>query len=200
MFKLSYPWTDVDKKLQERLKASETETPVRVECVETWFEEIKNRKIPWWESVWIDVTHWWHLATWAVYRWFRPCHQPVRAAVPRKWMDCTELILEVNFAIIKEFVENEMDSVSWDDKDRPETMVAGQWLRNSYEYITKGRALLQDAYSKALREASDLPLEVRKAMTYEQKYGASNKIKAEIDERDKQVLLGLAEYRQWMWT
>lgn len=185
------------KKMLEEAEVSES---VEIKCVETWFEEIRNRKIPWWERVWIRVEHWWHDTVWNVYRWMKPCHQPVRDAIPREWCDCTELILQVNFAIIREFVENEMDSVVWDDPERPQVMAAGEWLRESYKYITETRVELQDQYSQALNHSSDLPLEIRKAMTYEQKYGESNRIEQEIDDRDKQVLMGMAEFRQWMWT
>lgn len=182
------------------LEESKNSEPVRIECVETWFDEIRNRKLPWWEHWLINAEYWWHDLAWGIYRWFKPCHQPVRDAIPRAWCDCTELILQVNFAIIKEFVENEKDSVTWDDPERPGLMAAGKWLRDSYDYITKHRGELQDQYSQALSCSNNLPLETRKAMSYEQKYGESNRIEQEIDDRDKQVLLGLAEHRQWMWT
>lgn len=197
---MNYPWTNHTKKLQKALEESKNTEPVRIECVETWFDEMRSRKSPWWETLMIRVEHWWHELAWDVYRWFRPCHQPVRAAVPNTWIDCTELILDVNFAIIKEFVENEMESVTWDDPERPHLLAAGVWLRESYDYITRHRVELQEQFSEALRVSSDLPLETRKRMTYEEKYGESNRIEQEIDDRDKKVLLGMAEYRQWMWT
>lgn len=197
---MNYPWTNQTKKLKKLLEESKDLEPVAITCVETWFDEMRQRKIPWWERVCVDVEHWWHDTTWGIYRWFKPCHQPVRDAIPRVWTDCTELIVDVNFAIIKEFVENEMDGVVWDDPERPQLVAAGVWLRESYDYITKHRGELQAQFSKALNVSNNLPLETRKQMTYEQKYGESNRIEQEIDDRDKKVLAGMAEYRQWMWT
>jgi hypothetical protein len=197
---MNYPWTNTTKKLQQRLDEAKNSEPVKIECIETWFDEIRNRKLPWWESLWLDVTFWWHDTTWAIYRWFKPCHAPVRSAIPRTWTDCTQLILDVNFAIIKEFVEQEMASVVWDDPDRPELCAAGEWLKESYEYITKGRAELQQRFSDSLEAANNHPLQIRKQMTYEQKYGESTKIEQEIDDQDRKVLEGLARFRQWMWT
>jgi hypothetical protein len=197
---MNYPWTNHTKKLQQLLEESKHEEPKQITCVETWFENIRQQKIPWCEHWMIKLEHWWHELTWDVYRWFKPCHQPVRAAVPQHWCDCTELILLVNFAIIQEFVEQEMDNVVWDDVDRPQLVAAGQWLKESYTYITKHRAELEEKFTQALRSSEDLPLETRKAMTYQQKYGEANRIEQEIADRDKQVLLGMAEHRQWMWT
>lgn len=168
--------------------------------VHEFFESIKNRKYPWYERAWDRVHMWLYDASWSIYRWFNPCHKQVRSAIPNKWIDSTELILLVNFTIIKEFVENEMDSVVWDDVDRPTVFAAGKWLKESYEYITKQRDEMQARYNKALTIASDLPSETRKQMTYEQQYGDTNRIEAEIDKRDRRVLLGLAKYRQWLWT
>lgn len=179
---------------------SEDLKPVHIPDIQQWFEDTKNIKLPWYESMWYDIERNFHDAVWSVYRWFVPCHQAVRKAVPRKWMDCTELVLNVNFAIIQEFVEHEMDSVVWDDAARPEVMAAGQWLRTSYEYITKHRAELQQQCSDALIVASDLPPQQRRQMTFDQIYGEFERIEQEIADRDQQVLGGLARYRQWMWT
>ena len=79
-------------------------------------------------------------------------------------------------------------------------MVAGQWLRTSYVYITKHRAELQQQCSDALIVASDTPIQQRRQMTFDQIYGEFERIEQEIADKDQQVLLGLARYRQWMWT
>jgi len=194
----SYPWTNMKKKLDD-IKSGDL-TPVRVDDMHQWFEDIKNRHVPWYESMWYSVERNFHDVVWSIYRWFVPCHQSVRQAVPRKWMDCTQLILDVNFAIIKEFVEHEMNNVTWDDESRPMVKEAGEWLRASYVYITKHRSELQQQYDEALASASDVPFEQRRTMTYTQLYGESNRIEQEIDDRDQQVLMGLAKHRQWMWT
>lgn len=197
----NWPWTK-KRSLTETLKSLgnvNTSEIVPMGDVHDFFERIKNEKYPWYEQAW-DRTHvWLYDTSWSIYRWFDPCHQQVRCAIPNKWIDSTELVLLVNFAIIKEFVEIEMDSVVWDDVDRPTVFAAGVWLKESYEYITKQRGEMQARYNEALKAASDMPTAVRKQMTHEQLYGDTNRIEADINERDKQVLLGLVEYRQWMW-
>ena len=200
----TYPWSSKNKLSQELTEALEESkdpsTIKRIDCVETFFEEIRNSKTPWYLSWKWSIEHWVHDVSWNVYRWFVPCHKPVRDAVPRRWTDCTQLILDVNFAIIKEFVEEEMNNVVWDDPDRTQVFEAGVWLRDSYEYITKERALLEEKYNEALASKDNLPLETRKAMTYDQKYGEANRIEQEIADKDEQVIMGLAKHRQWMWS
>lgn len=199
-----YPWTSqktIDDHLQQACEEAKDPTNIkRIDCIEEFFEEMRNRKTPWYQSLWWSMEHWLHDTSWAVYRWFKPCHDPVRKAIPRAWSDCTQLILDVNFAIIKEFVEEEMDNVVWDDEARPILVEAGQWLRDSYEYITRGRAVLEDSYHAALKSKDDLPLAERKKMTYAEKYSEANKIEQEIEDRDEQVLVGMAKHRKWMWT
>jgi len=47
---------------------------------------------------------------------FFPQHKKVRAAIPRTWADITSMIVDVNFAMIKEFYEDEylLGIVDWE--------------------------------------------------------------------------------------
>lgn len=198
----TYPWTNLTKKLEQRSEQAKQElsTSIRIDDMHQWFEDIKNIRLPWYESLWYDIERKFHDTVWWIYRLFRPCHQDVRRAIPRRWTDSCQLILDVNFAIIKEFVEHEMDNVAWDDSDRPAVQEAGKWLRESYTYITFHRHTLQGKHLEALRNAGEIPVNKRRTMTYDQIYGEANAIEQEIDDRDRRVLEGMAKHRLWMWT
>jgi len=200
----AYPWTSKTKLSEELTKALE-ESKDSSKCVtivdtDDWFDQIRNRVIPWYMKVWYAIERNFYEASWGIYRWLNPCHKPVRNAIPRRWCDVTELVLLVNFAIIKEFVEEEMDSVVWDDESRPEVLAAGKWLKSSYEYITKERAILENQQDEALKDASNMSKADRKNTTYKERYEKFNEIEAEIIKRDRDVLIGLAEYRVWLWS
>jgi len=201
---MNYPWTSkrkLAKELEEAIEESKDPSKcVRITDIDEWFDQLRNRKIPWYESLWHKLERNFHDTSWTIYRWFNPCHKLVRKSVPRKWCDTTELVLLVNFAIIKEFVENEMNDVYWDNKDNPKVFAAGKWLNKSYEYIVSERNQLLDEIDKALQEATDLPKDLKKTLTYEERYGRVNILEAELASRDRKVLVDLAEHRECLWT
>jgi hypothetical protein len=186
---------DKTEKIMKTLKKSEQEVPVEIKNIDNFFDEIKNRKISFWKGLWIDISYTANEWCWTVYRFFNPCHKRIRKVIPRKWTDLTELTLLINFEIIKSYVEEEMDQISWDHHD--EYKKVAEWLRSSYEYITKERNELSDEFSKALDQASD---KKNRDLPYKERYEETNRIEALIDEKDKEVLIGLANYRQYLWS
>jgi len=200
----TYPWTSKNKLAQELTEAlKEVKDPskcTQIIDIDDWFDQIRNRRIPWYEKIWYSLERNFYEASWNIYNWFNPCHKPVRNAIPKRWCDAPELVLLVNFAIIKEFVEEEMDSVVWDDETRPEPFAAGIWLKSSYEYITKERAILENQHDEALNDASNMSKNERNLLTYQERYGKANEIEAEIALQDQNVLIGLAKYRVWLWS
>jgi hypothetical protein len=196
---MNYPWTNRNlyKEIEESIKS---ENFTQITDIDDFFDKLKNKHIPWYKKLLIKIEQTFHKISWGVYRYFKPCHKPVRKAIPREWCDVTELVLLVNFAIIKEFVEEEMDSVVWDDEERPILLSAGKWLRESYDYITKERDVLLQNQDTELSIASNLSKQERKGLSYHQRYGKVNELEKLIAEKDKKVLLGLAEYREYLWT
>jgi len=201
---MNYPWTSkrkLAKELEEAIEeVKDVSKLIHIKDVDDWFDQIKNRKVSWYESLWYKSQRYLHDISWSIYRWFNPCHKPVRNAVPRKWCDVTELVLLVNFAIIKEFFEEEMQNVIWDNEDNPKVVAAGKWLKKSYDYINKDREELLIKIDQAIREATDLPKEVRKNLSYNERYGMVNLLEEELSSRDRKVLIGLAEHRECLWT
>lgn len=67
--------------------------------------------------------YWW---AWA----FDPQHRDIAAAIPRNWQDLSELIVDVNFAIIKSFYKEAKESyVDWDGCPLQKDFII--WLENA---------------------------------------------------------------------
>ena len=187
-----YPWTNVKKELEKRSKEID-ENKVKcysVEELESIFD--KEIKMTRFESFYISVKWWFHDLVWDTYRFFKPCHQRLRNVIPKRWCDLTELTLLINFEIIKSFVEEEMDNINWESD--PEHKKAGEWLKASYKYITETKPALEKELSEAYK---NIP---KGKLPYEEKYKDVNRIEKTIDESDKAILIGIANYRQWLWS
>jgi len=132
---------------------------------------------------------------WYVYRVFNPCHKKIRAVIPRGWLDQVELIREINFAFIKEYVEDEMQTTCWDEGEYKDVHT---FLTESYQYITIDRSKLEkDLYDELVKAQNDITL---KHLPYNEKYSMHNKIETTIDERDMNILVKLMQYRKYMWS
>lgn len=192
---MNYPWTDPVKKLKKALEESKNEPTVQynAEQFHDYLESIKNRQYPIWERAWDKLRFGFYDFVWYVYRLFKPCNQRIRKVIPREWCDLTELTLMLNFEIIKSFVEQEMSEIEWNSDEGHRA--ASDWLTASYKYITEDRKKLQDeledAYSK---------VDYRSKCSYEEKYADVLRLENSIDEQDKSVIIGLANYRKYLWS
>jgi hypothetical protein len=192
---MNYPWSDPVKKLKKAFEESENETPIRYNPVEfhDFIESLKHKKYPIWERVWNKIHFAFYDFVWYVYRLFKPCNQRIRKVIPREWCDLTELTLLLNFEIVKSFVEDEMDDIEWNSDDGHKR--AAVWLNSAYKYITKDRVQL----FKELDEAHD-KVDHRCLETYQEKYADVIRIENTIDEQDKSVIIGIANYRRFLWS
>jgi hypothetical protein len=190
---LTWPWTNLKKELDKRVKEVET-GEAKMYTIDQVRESVFNYKPTKWEKFWFGLKYDLHDLTWKVYRFFKPCHSRIRNAIPRQWCDLTELTLTINFEIIKSFVEDEMHVIDWDHSE--ETREAAAWLKSSYKYITEERKDLQDdleiAYSRVDYADKDL--------TYQEKYKEVIWIEEKINETDKNIIIGLANHRAWLWS
>jgi hypothetical protein len=152
-----------------------------------------------------------------IYPIFNPQNERVRKIIPRKWVDISSLIENVNFEFVKAFYEEEyIDGiVDWDAQ--PEHREFADWLEATYAYITVERPLLEQQLDEAYPPTRSLdkmfePCEVDEngkvkmykmvddGLTYEQKYGEVNRIEKNIEDRDTEVLLEIIKYRHFFWT
>jgi hypothetical protein len=193
-----WPWSNPVKKLKESLdealitsKASTiTQTDLQ-SMVNEIVEQAKNR--PFYIKLYNKVYYMLYDFTWWVYRLFKPCHKKIRNTIPRRWVDSVELIRDVNFAFITEFVEDEIHITDWEHNDEYKKVFT--FLKESYSYITEERQLLVDKKEKLLIEAFESNLK-----PYVERYGEHDLIETEIENRDTDILIKLMQYRQWLWS
>jgi hypothetical protein len=146
---------------------------------------------------------------------FNPQNQRIRKAIPRTWVDVTELVVSVNFEFIKAFYEDEFkaDIVDWEATEKHSEFA--KWLEGAYEYVTKIRPQLeidlQNAYPpprsfdemfepKTDENGRRLFQMVDDGIPYEVKYKEVNRIEEEIKNRDTEVLTELVKRRHYFWT
>lgn len=147
---------------------------------------------------------------------FFPQNKKIRKAVTRSWMDISSLIVDVNFAMIKQFYEDEYVNgiVDWEESSQKHKEFA-QWLEQAYAYITSERKLLEqqrdEAYppSKPLDEMFEEQIDDNGNKvyvfnpgpgTYEERYGKVNEIENIIQQRDTEILKELIDSREYFWT
>jgi hypothetical protein len=146
---------------------------------------------------------------------FKPQNQRIRKAIPRTWVDVTEMVVTVNFEFIKAFYEEEFkaDIVDWEATEKHSEFA--KWLEEAYEYVTKIRPQLeidlQNAYPphKSFDEMFEPKTDengrrlfqmVDDGIPYEVKYKDVNRIEEEIEKRDTEVLTELIKRRAYFWT
>jgi hypothetical protein len=146
---------------------------------------------------------------------FNPQNQRIRKAIPRTWVDVTEMVVSVNFEFIKAFYEDEFkaDIVDWEATEQHSEFA--KWLEGAYQYITNIRPQLeinlQNAYPphKEFDEMFKPIVEkngnkkyqlIEDSVPYEVRYREVNRIEEEIKNRDTEVLTELIKRREYFWT
>jgi hypothetical protein len=146
---------------------------------------------------------------------FAPCHSRIRKSIPRRWSDLTEVIVSVNFEIIKSFYEDEMmhGHVNWDAS--PPHRKFKKWIEKVYIYITKERPQLLIDLDKAYPELTtslicrDINYNEKGERvtqiktdnkTYEELYGEVDRIEKLIDKNDSQYIIEMIKFRKYFWT
>jgi len=195
----TWPWTNVNKELEKRLKESENSESIKYD-VDTLFKKIRERanNTPRIVKIWRRAERKLNDFVWNVYRYFNPCHKKIRDAIPRKWVNQVELIRDVNFAFIVEYVEGEMYIIDWESDDKHKEVAA--FLDQAYTYIKTGRHLLEQKIWEALDEAILTRETEGIKRSYEERYGEHDQLEAELDQRDLEILVKLMQYRKWMWS
>lgn len=132
-----------------------------------------------------------------VRRVFNPQHQDLRKAIPRSWSDISDLIVDVNFAMILSFKKEADEShVDWDGTEKHREFK--NWLDSAAHWITVGRPNCQ-VQSDALQPLHPLD-DLQKGKTYEELYGEMNKMEKLMEDTDSKILKEMIEYRGYFWT
>lgn len=135
---------------------------------------------------------------WYLHNLFFPNNKYVRNSIPREYTDSSELIIKVNFAIIKSFKEEADKSlVDWDSTVSSKEFKS--WLNDSYEWIV---SLREKMLKESVESYPDAPLEILSEgrSDFESLYSRSNSIEKLIQDTDNQILINLVKYRNFMWT
>jgi hypothetical protein len=162
----------------------------------------------------MDIKRWYYDH---IYPIFCPAHKQIRKAVPRKWIDISQLIVTVNFELIKSFYEKEysQDIVDWSATDGHQKFA--DWIEKAYVYITTTRPQLEkdleNAYpplppiNELFKEEVDAKgqkifryISPIKQGTYEEVYGEVNRLEKLIHEKDTEFLTELIKNRDFFWT
>jgi len=148
----------------------------------------------------------------------KPQHRRITNAIPRTWTDLSELIVIVNFEIIKSFYEDEFlnANIDW-DYDKAHRDFAS-WIKEAYNYITVERLKLEQQISDLAseRELVRLP----KTPEYDSRgvikqyewagtgfekkdleyYNKITRIDKKIEKADTKYLAELIKYKNYFWT
>jgi hypothetical protein len=188
---LIWPWTNINKKISHSFKKS-FDVGRKVYTVEEVFKHISERRKPkfYKELIW-DI----HDIVWKVYRYFKPYNNYLRKVIPKEWVSLNDLLIATNFAMLKNFYENDMHDIQWTEYG-PFREDCKRWLDVSYLYITKERDVLEnqlyESYPKVSARAS-------KNGTYEEMYAETIRLEKMLEKRDDEVLSGLVKYRSILW-
>lgn len=145
-----------------------------------------------------------------------PNHKKIRSAVPRNWQDITSLIVSVNFAMIKEFYEDEylLGIVDWENSSEDHKKFE-HWLKEAYAYICYKRpsleAEMENSYppSKPFNQWFEEKVDENGKKTYQMipdkvpyeiRYKDVIRLEKEISENDSKFLKEMIEYREFFWT
>jgi hypothetical protein len=133
----------------------------------------------------------------AIKCFFKPYHSDIRKAVPRQWADVSNLIIDVNFAMILSFKREADEScVDWDGTDNHRKFK--NWLDTSAIWIKEGRPNLVELMMNAY-PPHPLPERLR-GKSYDELYSEVNRIEALIDATDTNIIKQMIDYREYMWT
>ena len=191
---MNWPWTKNNWiSLMEELKTRKQkadqhpETLIEIKDVGDLLDSLKDYK----PSIFDRFKWWLNNFVWDVYRYFKPCHQQIRKAIPNRFTDICKLIRDVNFEFVKSFHDNEMDIIDWDADNHHKDF--RDWINKSYDYITIERPELQDQLSKSYPPP-------RAKGSYEEKYAEVIRLESLIETKDTELLLEIIKRRQMFWS
>jgi hypothetical protein len=128
---------------------------------------------------------------------FFPKHQEIRKAIPRTWTDISNLVVDLNFAMILSFKKEADESwVDWGGTEGHRKFK--NWLDAAAGWIQKSRPELEKQRDNSY-PPHPLPAEL-KGKTYDELYGEVNRIEKLINETDTNILKQMIEYRDYLWT
>jgi len=141
---------------------------------------------------------------------FSPQQRWLTKKIPNSWCDKTELVPICLFAMLKHFVEEEMDNVLWDWSEEVESGIvsaayadryasSGKEIRDIYHYITVERPALEQQRDNSYPPMDDITKPLKKG-EYETLYGEVNRLEKLLEEKDTDNLVRIVKLRGYLWT
>jgi hypothetical protein len=133
----------------------------------------------------------------------------VTKVVPRsRYKDKTEIIEDVLYAAIVDFVEEEkcFQIIDWEYNDSHKQV--GDFIRDCYKWIKIKRPELQkqidDIIYKSpftVKTAQEMIYEINNdKRTYEEKYPGLEQLKLQLKNKDTYYFTKIVEFREYLWT
>jgi hypothetical protein len=147
---------------------------------------------------------------------FKPENDRLRKSIPRRWKDTSDLIVDVNFEMIKIFYEEEYAKgyIDWDSDEQHKSFA--KWLEGAYRYITVDRPKLEEDLNNAYPPLGDDGFkgmfdEIEEGgkktyrmkddgIPYDVKYAEVNRIEDLIKSEDTSILKEMIKKRDFLWT
>lgn len=147
---------------------------------------------------------------------FKPANQRLRKYIPRKWRDISNLLVDVNFEMIKIFYEEEYinGNIDWNSDKQHKNFA--KWLEGAYRYITVDRPKLEedlnnaypplgvDGFKGMFEEVEEGGKKMYRmkddGIPYDVKYKEVNRIENLIKSEDSSILKEMIQKRDFFWT
>lgn len=160
--------------------------------------------------------YFWTELKWDIICFFTPRQKWLTDKIPNNWCDKVELIPLVLFEILVNFVEQEMEAVSWDFSQEVRHGNCSQEYSDHIKFI-KSEILSVYDYIKIKRpsleqELKDLhpPLEDvvkdlqnlfdNRSSSLMDAHREIERVKKEIEDLDTQAMYKIVKYRSYLWT
>jgi hypothetical protein len=138
---------------------------------------------------------------------FNPRQRWLTKKIPKKWVDKPELIQDLLFAILVNFVEGEkgLEPLDYDwTEDLKKGHVSQEYvdthnrihkdIKAVYDYITHERVRLDNEQNEALKELSDV------CFTEVESFQKVHAIENMINDRDDWAVSEIVRLRRYLWT
>lgn len=161
----------------------------RIDKLKYWYHFEMSYILPYRiRNAWIDVKC-----------FFFPRNRWVTRVVPRRWCDKTELIPEILFAAIIDFVEGEkaLETIFW-KKDQEDK------IREIYRWAKEGRQAMKEKISNAYPDISVDDLMNKNGpqtkKSFEELYGKVSRLEAKFEAIETRYLIWIVRNRVLFWT
>jgi hypothetical protein len=140
---------------------------------------------------------------------FRPRQKWLTKTIPRKWKDKPELIRDIMFTILVNYMEDEGGDSFFEDKMRDEVKL-GYVSEEYFSSLCKRMRLLKEVYIYIKKERPQLEKDIFKALPVvdfdklheisQEAYDEAYSLEKQLGERDEWALQTILDNRHYLWS